>query len=31
MTARGSKLAPECNAVARWKIVKASSKGDAYL
>ncbi|KAL6787469.1 carbohydrate-binding module family 13 protein [Trichoderma sp. SZMC 28012] len=31
MTARGSKLAPECNAVARWKIVKASSKGDAYF
>ncbi|KKO96557.1 hypothetical protein THAR02_11341 [Trichoderma harzianum] len=31
MTARGSKLAPECNSVARWKIVKASSKGDSYF
>ncbi|KAK4073187.1 uncharacterized protein Triagg1_5467 [Trichoderma aggressivum f. europaeum] len=29
MTARGSKLAPECNSVARWKVVKA--KGDAYF
>ncbi|KAL7955350.1 carbohydrate-binding module family 13 protein [Trichoderma compactum] len=29
MTARGSKLAPECNSVARWKIVKA--KGDSYF
>ncbi|KAL6694374.1 carbohydrate-binding module family 13 protein [Trichoderma pleuroticola] len=31
MTARGSKLAPECNSVARWKIVKASSKGETYF
>ncbi|KAL6800888.1 carbohydrate-binding module family 13 protein [Trichoderma sp. SZMC 28013] len=29
MTARCSKLAPECNSVTRWKIVKA--KGDAYF
>ncbi|KAL7798897.1 carbohydrate-binding module family 13 protein [Trichoderma afarasin] len=31
MTARGSKLAPECNSVARWKITKASSKSDSFI
>ncbi|KAL7906535.1 carbohydrate-binding module family 13 protein [Trichoderma velutinum] len=30
-TARGSKLAPECNSVTRWKIVKAGSKGDSWF
>ncbi|EHK17347.1 carbohydrate-binding module family 13 protein [Trichoderma virens Gv29-8] len=30
-TARASKLAPECNSVSRWKIVKATAKGDSWV
>ncbi|KAL7947605.1 carbohydrate-binding module family 13 protein [Trichoderma barbatum] len=29
-TARGSKLAPECNSVTRWKITEAGAKSDNW-